>query len=193
MNDEDLGFLPATELAPMIRTKRISPVEVMSTIIKRIERLEPKINAMAAFGPELAMERARKAEEALMKGGTIGPLHGLPVTIKDLAWTVDFPTERGSHTAKGFQAKIDNPFVSRLREAGGIVIGKTTTSEFGWTGVSRSPLTGITSNPWKKGYNAGASSAGAGAAAAAGYGRCTRAATGRARSGCRRISAGCSG
>jgi len=169
MNEEDLGFLPATELAPMIRQKKISPVEVMATIIKRIERLEPKINAMAAFGPELAMQHARRAEEALMKGGNIGPLHGLPVTIKDLAWTIDFPTESGSHTAKGFQAKIDNPFVARLREAGGIVIGKTTTSEFGWTGVSRSPLTGITHNPWKKGYNAGASSAGAGAASAAGY------------------------
>ena len=169
MNDEDLGFMPATELAPMIRQKKISPVELMASLIRRIEMLEPKINAMAAFGPELAMERARKAEEALMKGAALGPLHGLPVTIKDLAWTVDFPTERGSHSAKGFQSKIDNPFVTRLRDAGAIVIGKTTVSEFGWTGVSRSPLTGITHNPWKQGYNAGASSAGAGAAAAAGY------------------------
>ena len=118
MNEEDLGFMPATELAPMIRQKKISPVEVMATIIKRIERLEPKINAMAAFGPELAMKHARAAEDALMKGGAIGPLHGLPVTIKDLAWTYDFPTESGSHSAKGFQSKIDNPFVGRLREAG---------------------------------------------------------------------------
>jgi tRNA-Thr(GGU) m(6)t(6)A37 methyltransferase TsaA len=169
MNDEDLGFLPATELAPMIRQKKISPVEVMASLIRRIEHLEPKINAMAAFGPELAMERARAAETALMKGAALGALHGLPVTIKDLAWTTDFPTESGSHINKGFQAKIDNPFVTRLRDAGAIVIGKTTTSEFGWTGVSRSPLTGITHNPWKQGYNAGASSAGAGAAAAAGY------------------------
>lgn len=169
MNDEDLGFLPATELAPMIRQKKISPVEVMAGLIRRIEALEPKINAMAAFGPELAMERARAAETALMRGGALGALHGLPVTIKDLAWTTDFPTESGSHINKGFQARIDNPFVTRLRDAGAIVIGKTTTSEFGWTGVSRSPLTGITHNPWKQGYNAGASSAGAGAAAAAGY------------------------
>ena len=169
MNEEDLGFLPATELAPMIRQKQISPVEVMASIIKRIERLEPKINAMAAFGPELAMQHARTAEAALMKGAALGPVHGLPVTIKDLAWTTDFPTEAGSHSQKGFQAKIDNPFVARLRAAGAIVIGKTTTSEFGWTGVSRSPLTGITHNPWKQGYNAGASSADAGAAAAAGY------------------------
>lgn len=106
MNEEDLCFLPATELAPMIRQKKISPVEVMSTLIKRIEHLEPKINAMAAFNPELAMDRARKAEDALLKGAALGPLHGLPVTIKDLAWTTDFPTESGSHINKGFQSKI---------------------------------------------------------------------------------------
>lgn len=78
-------------------------------------------------------------------------MHGLPVTIKDLAWTTDFPTESGTHINKGFQAKIDNPFVTRLREAGGIVIGKTTTSEFGWTGVSRSPLDGHHAQPVEEG------------------------------------------
>jgi aspartyl-tRNA(Asn)/glutamyl-tRNA(Gln) amidotransferase subunit A len=170
MTDEELGFLPATELAPMIRQKQLSPVELVGAVLRRIERLEPRINAFAHLGAERAMDAARRAETALLRGGAIGPLHGIPVTIKDLAWTKDFPTDSGSKAAKGFHPPYDAPMVTRLRDAGGIVLGKTTTSEFGWTGVSRSPLTGITHNPWKHGYNAGASSAGAGAAAAAGYG-----------------------
>ena len=170
MTDEELCLLPATTLAPLIRDKRLSPVELMRAVVARIEALEPKLNAMAAFDPALAMERARQAEEAVMKGAALGPLHGIPVTIKDLHWTEDFTTEAGSHTMKGFRAPADTPSVARLRAAGAVVIGKTTTSELAWSGVSRSPLTGITSNPWKQGYNAGASSAGAGAAAAAGYG-----------------------
>ncbi|MCW3475643.1 amidase family protein [Limobrevibacterium gyesilva] len=170
MNDEDLGFLPATELAPMIRQKKISPVEVVSTILARIERLEPKVNAFAFLAGDQAMDAARKAEAALMSGGPIGPLHGVPVTIKDLAWTKDMPTQSGSRIMQGNRPPIDTPVVTRLQDAGGVVLGKTTTSEFGWTGVSRCPLTGITHNPWKFGYNAGASSAGAGAASAAGYG-----------------------
>lgn len=169
MNEEDLCYLPATELAPMIKAKTISPVEVMTALLARMQKLEPKINAMAAIDPELSMEGARAAEKAVMGGGPLGALHGLPATIKDLTWTADYNTEAGSFLQQGFRAPIDAPFVTRLKQAGAVLAGKTTTSEFGWTGVSRSPLTGITSNPWKKGYNAGASSAGAGAAAAAGY------------------------
>ncbi len=170
MSPDDIAFAPATVLAPMIRAKTISPVEVMQAVLGRIERLEPRINAMATWDGDLAMDGARAAEAAVMGGGPLGPIHGLPVTIKDLVWTKDFNTEAGSHAQKGFRAPYDAPIVTRLKAAGGIVIGKTTTSEFGWSGVSRAPLTGITSNPWKQGYNAGASSAGAGAAAAAGYG-----------------------
>ena len=170
MNDTELGYLPATTLAPMIRRKEISPVEATAAILRRIERLEPKLNAMAHLDAERAMSKARDAEAALMRDGPVGRLHGLTVTIKDLAWTKDFPTESGSHINQGFRPPYDTPIVTRLQDAGAIVLGKTTTSEFGWTGVSRSPLTGITHNPWKHGYNAGASSAGAGAAAAAGYG-----------------------
>ena len=170
MTDDDLGFLPATTLAPMIRARKISPVEVIGAVLRRIERLDPRIYAFASLDADRAMGLARKAEAALMGSGPIGPLHGLPVTIKDLTWTRDFPTHSGSKAAQGFQAPFDAPVVTRLQAAGAIVLGKTTTSEFGWTGVSRSPLTGITHNPWKHGYNAGASSAGAGVAAAAGYG-----------------------
>ncbi len=170
MTNEDLGFAPATQLAEMIRTKRISPVEVMRGLLERIEALEPNVNAFVFLASDQAMDAARSAEAALMKSGPIGPLHGIPVTVKDLCNTKDMPTQMGSLIFKGHQPSEDTPIVPRLREKGAIILGKTTTSEFGWTGVSHSPLTGITHNPWKHGYNAGASSAGAGAAAAAGFG-----------------------
>jgi aspartyl-tRNA(Asn)/glutamyl-tRNA(Gln) amidotransferase subunit A len=170
MNDADIGYLPATELAAMIRRRAISPVEVMEAILRRIAALEPRINAFVHLAADRAMDAARAAEAALMGAGPIGRLHGVPFTLKDLLWTKDMPTQFGSLATRGNQPPIDSPLVGRLQAEGGIALGKTTTSEFGWTGVSRSPLTGITHNPWKHGYNAGASSAGAGAAAAAGYG-----------------------
>ena len=170
MTSEELGFLPATQLAELIRTKQLSPVEYMRTLLARIETLEPRINAFAHLAAGQAMDAARAAEARLMSGERIGRLHGVPVTIKDLAYTKDMPMQSGSRIMQGNQPTEDAPMIPRLRAEGAIVLGKTTTSEYGWTGVSRSPLTGITHNPWKHGYNAGASSAGAGAAAAAGYG-----------------------
>ena len=170
MSDAEIGYMPAAAMAAAVRTKKLSPVEIVTALAQRIERLEPKINAFVATDFDRAMTKAREAEAAVMAGRATGPLHGVPVTIKDLAWTKDFPTQFGSQIMKGNRVAADTPFVTRLEAAGAIVLGKTTTPEFGWTGVSRSPLTGITSNPWKQGYNAGASSAGAGAATAAGYG-----------------------
>jgi aspartyl-tRNA(Asn)/glutamyl-tRNA(Gln) amidotransferase subunit A len=170
MDSETIGFMPAVELAELIRTKKVSPVEYMRALLDRIAALEPKVNAFAYLAADQAMDAAKRAEAQLMSGGRIGRLHGIPVTIKDLLFTKDMPTQRGSKIFAGDRPSEDTPIVPRLQDEGAIVIGKTTTSEFGWTGVSRSPLTGITSNPWKQGYNAGASSAGAGAAAAAGYG-----------------------
>ncbi len=170
MTDEDLGFMPATELGPMIRQKKISPVEVVSTLLARIERLEPKVNAFAHVAADRAMAQAKQAEAKLMSGGPLGPLHGLTFTIKDLFQAEGMPMQSGSLINKGVMGTYDSPAVERMYAAGGIALGKTTVSEFGWTGVSSCPLTGITHNPWKHGYNAGASSAGAGAASAAGYG-----------------------
>jgi aspartyl-tRNA(Asn)/glutamyl-tRNA(Gln) amidotransferase subunit A len=170
MDDETLAFTTATELAELIRTKQLSPVEVMDATLRRIEALDPKVNAFAHLGADRAMELAKQAETALMGRGPIGRLHGVPTTIKDLAITKDLPSQFGTLMLKDNQPTEDTPFVTRLQDEGAIVIGKTTTSEYGWKGVSESPLTGITHNPWKHGYNAGASSAGAGAAAAAGFG-----------------------
>ncbi len=170
MTQQDLGYTPATKLAELIRTKRLSPVEAMEAILGRIAAVNPRVNAFAHLAADRAMDQARAAEAALLGGGPIGPLHGVPVTIKDLAITKDMPTQFGTLMLKGNQPTEDTVMVTRLQAAGAIVIGKTTTSEYGWKGVSESPLTGITHNPWKHGYNAGASSAGAGAAAAAGFG-----------------------
>ncbi|MER8792388.1 amidase family protein [Mesorhizobium sp. M0983] len=170
MNCQTIGFMPAVELAQLIRTKKISPVEYMRALLARIAEVEPNINAFAYLAADRAMNDAKQAEAALMSGARIGRLHGVPATIKDDSITQDMPTQYGSKIYTGHQPTEDAPLTQRLREEGAIVIGKTTLPEIGWTGVSRSPLTGITSNPWQLGYNAGASSAGAGAAAAAGYG-----------------------
>src|ERR1700749_4408578 len=170
MDNETLAFTPAVQLAEMIRQKKLSPVELMTALLSRIKALNPRVNAFAYLAEDAAMNAAKRAEAALMKDERIGRLHGIPVTIKDLAITKDMPTQMGSQIFAGNQPNEDTPIVPRLRGEGAIVIGKTTTSEFGWSRGSQSPLTGITHNPWKYGYNAGASSAGAGAGAAAGYG-----------------------
>ncbi len=170
MDSETLCFTPASEIAEQIRTKRLSPVEYIRVVLSRIEKYEPRVNAFVCLAADRAVDAAKRAELALMHDQPIGRLHGVPVTIKDLAITKDFPTQHGSKIFAGHQPTEDTQLVTRLQAEGAIVLGKTTTSEFGWTGVSHSPLTGITHNPWKHGHNAGASSAGAGAAAAAGFG-----------------------
>ena len=170
MDDTDLCFMPATAMADAIRARQVSPSEVARAVLARIDRLEPRLNAFAHLAREEALQAAEAADAAIMKGRPLGPLHGIPVTIKDHEAVAGMPVEYGTHLRRGDVAKADGAMVARLRAAGAIILGKTTTPEFGWTGVSHSPLTGITHNPWKHGLNAGASSAGAGVGAAAGYG-----------------------
>ena len=169
MDDAAIGFMPARAMAAAIAAKILSPVEVAGAVLRRIERLNPRLNAFAHLDPEGAMAAARAAEAAVMRGDPLGPLHGVTVTVKDMMAVAGMPTARGSLTARVMPDE-DTPFVGRLRAAGATVLGKTTTSEFGWSGVSHSPATGLTHNPWGHGLNAGASSAGAGVAAAAGFG-----------------------
>ena len=159
MDNETLAFTPAVQLAEMVRQKKLSPVELMTALLARIDALNPRVNAFAYLAADAAMDAAKRAGAALMQGDRIGRLHGIPVTIKDLAITKDMPTQMGSHIFAGNRPTEDTPVVPRLKAEGAIILGKTTTSEFGWTGVSHSPLTGITHNPWKHGMNAGASSA----------------------------------
>ena len=132
---DDLCFMPANKAATLIRNKKLSPVELMSAVLTQVEALEPKVNAFAALAADEAMLEAKSAE-AVLKASDVrpGPLHGIPVTIKDLASVKGLPFERGSHIEAGNIGTVDTPFVSRLRSAGAIIIGKTTTSEFGWKG-----------------------------------------------------------
>jgi aspartyl-tRNA(Asn)/glutamyl-tRNA(Gln) amidotransferase subunit A len=167
---DDFAYTPATELVRLIRKKKVSPVEVMRQTIARAEQLNPRLNAICTPTFETAMQAATAAEGAVMQGAPLGILHGVPTSIKDLAFTRGVRTMGGSHINRERVTDIDHVHVERLRQAGAISIGKTAVSEFGWSGVSRSPLTGITHNPWKHGMNAGASSAGAGVCAAAGIG-----------------------
>ena len=169
MDDAQIGYLSAAELARAYRSDELSPVEVVDAIFRHIERNEPTLNAMARL-TEHSARGAAKAAEAALHNGTARPLEGIPVTIKDLQPTAGLQTDSGSFITQGTIPEADAPCVTRLREAGCIMLGKTTTPEFGWKGVSQSPLHGITHNPWRHGYNAGASSAGAGVGAAAGYG-----------------------
>src|SRR5262245_13385992 len=170
MTDTDLCYTSAVELAALIRAKKLSPVELTRAVLACIEALNPRLNAFCTPTPELALADARRAEEAVMRGAPLGPLHGLPYSIKDLAFTRGIRTMGGSHIFAARVPDVDAPFVARLRAAGGVMLGKTTTSEFGWKGTGDSPLTGSARNPWNPAMTTGGSSAGAGAAAAAGLG-----------------------
>jgi aspartyl-tRNA(Asn)/glutamyl-tRNA(Gln) amidotransferase subunit A len=170
MTDSTLHYLPATELVARIRDKSLSPVTLMEATIARAEALNPKLNAICTTTFEAAMGAARLAEAAVMRGGDLPPLHGIPTSIKDLALTRGVRTMAGSNVFADRIPEISHAHVDRMAAAGMISIGKTTTSEFGWSGVSNSPRTGITHNPWKHGMNAGASSAGAAVCAATGIG-----------------------
>ena len=170
MNATDLCFTPATELVTMIRAKQLSPVELTRAALERIERVNPTLNAFCTLTADTALARARDAEAAVMRGGPLGPLHGVPYSIKDLAFTRGVRTMSGSHIFATRVPDVDAPFVRRLAGAGGVMLGKTTSPEFGWKALGDSPLTGITRNPWNTAMTTGGSSAGAAAAAAAGLG-----------------------
>ena len=170
MTQQDLSFTPATDLVRMIRTKEISPVEVIQATIARAEALNPRLNAICTPTYETAMAQARAAEAAVMSGEALPILHGVPTTIKDLNLTKGVRSMGGSNLFRDRVPDIDHVHVERLRAAGTISIGKTTAPELGWKGNGDSPVTGITHNPWKHGYNAGGSSAGAAVCTAAGIG-----------------------
>jgi len=170
MSSVDLCFTPATELARLIRERQLSPVELTRAVLERVERFNPLVNAFCTVTAEAALAAAREAEQAVVKGQARGPLHGVPFSIKDLHFTRGVRTMSGSFIFERRVPDVDPPVVRRLRQAGGVMLGKTTTPEFGWKGLGDSPLTGITRNPWNTEMTTGGSSAGAGAATAAGFG-----------------------
>jgi Asp-tRNA(Asn)/Glu-tRNA(Gln) amidotransferase A subunit family amidase len=161
--EEEICYRSAVDLARMIRLKTMSPVEVVSAFIRRIEELNPLVNAFCTMTFESAMDQARQAERSVMKGDPLGPLHGVPFSVKDLIYTKGVRTMRGSRIYEHFVPEEDAPPVERLKAAGAILMGKTTTPEFGFKGTTDALLTGITRNPWNLQTTPGGSSGGAAA------------------------------
>ena len=168
---EDPALLPATTLLKLYREGELSPVEATKAALERIERHNPALNAFNLVDPEGALAEARKSEERWQIQAPRGRLDGVPTSIKDLILTAGWPTLRGSKAVDPNQSwDEDAPAVARLKEHGAVLLGKTTTPEFGWKGVTDSPLTGITRNPWDSNRTPGGSSGGAAAAVASGMG-----------------------
>jgi aspartyl-tRNA(Asn)/glutamyl-tRNA(Gln) amidotransferase subunit A len=161
----DSSQLNAADLVRLYRRQEISPLEVVRDVLARIARFEPQVNAFVLVDADGALAAARASEERWAKREPMGPVDGLPVTIKDIVDVKGKPTRKGSHTTPSTPAGHDAPAVARLKEQGAIIIGKTTTPEFGWIGACHSPLTGITRNPWNLARTTGGSSGGAAAAA----------------------------
>lgn len=169
--DEDLALLPAVELLRRYAARNLSPLAATEAALRRIEGHNERLNAFLLVDAEGALKAARAAELRWAEGRPAGRLDGVPVSIKDLAAAVGWPTRRGSLITKAEPlADSDAPSVARLREAGAILLGKTTTPEFGWKGVTDSPLSGVTRNPWDPLRTPGGSSGGAAVAVATGMG-----------------------
>ncbi|WP_420393938.1 amidase [Acuticoccus sp.] len=161
-----LPELSAVELRRLIGAREVSPVELLEACIERIEALNPAVNAIAAKGYRRAREEARAAEAAVLAGDPLGPLHGLPLGIKDLEATEGLLTTHGSPIHKGNVPAADSAMVALVRRAGGIVTAKTNVPEFGAGANSRNPVWGATGNPFDPSLNAGGSSGGSAAALA---------------------------
>ena len=171
----DLTQCTAHELLALYRSGQASPVDTTQAVLSRIARLNPQLNAFCLVDAEAALSAARASESRWQahrsSGAPVGELDGVPTTIKDLILTRGWPTLRGSRTIDPNQAwDVDAPATARLREAGAVLLGKTTTPEFGCKGETNSPATGITRNPWSLAHTPGGSSGGAASAVAAGLG-----------------------
>ena len=168
---EDVAFLSASELLRLYRAGQLSPVEATRATLERIERHGDAVNAFCLLDAEQALASAADAEARWRRGEPRGLLDGVPTTIKDLVLTRGWPTLRGSFAVEREQDWSDDaPATARLREHGAVLLGKTTTPEFGWKGVTDSALTGVTRNPWDTARTPGGSSGGAAAACALGMG-----------------------
>lgn len=166
--DTELPFASVVQIAQMIREKKVSSVEVVDLMYTRIDEVNPQINAVVLACKERALFEAKQADEMLAKNKVMGPLHGVPMTIKDSLDTAGVVSTGGTMGRKDFIPSKDATVVSRLRANGAILLGKTNTPEFTLSGTTANLIYGITSNPYKEGYTPGGSSGGAGAIVAAG-------------------------
>jgi aspartyl-tRNA(Asn)/glutamyl-tRNA(Gln) amidotransferase subunit A len=167
---DDIAYKTAAELTALYARRALSPVEAAEALLARLEALQPKLNAFCLVDRDGALAAAGASERRWRNGKPLSPVDGVPATIKDLMLMRGFPTRRGSHLTENVPDTEDSPAVARLKEAGAVILGKTTTPEFGWIAVGDSPLTGFTRNPWNLERTPGGSSAGAAAACAAGIG-----------------------
>ena len=188
--NEDLCFLSAVELCARIGRKDVSPVEIIESVLARAERLQSELNCFITLCADEAMRAAREAEQKLMRGEPVGLLHGVPLTVKDIVNTKGVRTTFGAVPYKNNVPDHDAVAVARLREAGAILIGKTTTPEFGSKCLTDSPLFGRTRNAWDSARSSGGSSGGAAVAVASGIAPLAVATDG---GGSTRIPAACNG
>ena len=166
-----LADMSATDLLPLYRRKDVSPVEVVKAVLDRIDARNDLYLPFCHLDPAAALADAAASEARWLCASPLGLVDGIPTTVKDLLLTKGWPTLRGSRTVDPGQAWTeDAPAVARLREHGAVIIGKTTTPEWGWKGVCDSPLEGVTRNPWNPEMTPGGSSGGAAVAAALGMG-----------------------
>lgn len=168
MSDADLAFTPGHRLAELIARRELSPVELAELYLRRIEEHNPTLNAYLTVAGDEALASAQAAEKAVAKGKKLGPLHGVPVAIKDLEPTSGIRTTFGSLIYKDHLPDSDSGVVERIRQAGAIILGKTNTPEFGVSGTTENRLGDACRNPWDTSRTTGGSSGGAGAALAAG-------------------------
>ena len=166
--DANLAFTSAVEMRRLIGSKGVSVPELVEFFYQRIEQLDPRLNAYLALCPDQAIDQARAAQEAVQRGDSLGPLHGIPVSIKDLEMTKGIPTTVGSAVFKDRTPEADSVVVERIRQAGAIILGKTNTPEFGLSGTTETKVGGPGRNPWNPERTSGGSSGGAAAALASG-------------------------
>jgi amidase len=170
VSDRDPCFLSAAELVRAYRRRRLSPLEVTQAVLRRVDALNGRLTAFATVARDAALREARRATAALGRGAALGPLHGVPVSIKDLTPTRGLRTTFGSPLFADHVPAADAVVVERLRAAGAIVVGKTNCSEFGAGANTFNPVFGATRNPWAPALTAGGSSGGAAVALATGMG-----------------------
>src|ERR1700737_5399505 len=174
MTDTDLAFATIEEVARLFRKRNLSPVDLTKILLARIDQLNPKLNAYITVTSELALTQAKKAEAELFAplGRTghcdRGPLHGIPISLKDNIYTKGIRTTAGSKVLQAFIPQHDAPVVVMLKEAGAVLLGKTNMHEFAYGVTSNNPHYGPVRNPWDPARIPGGSSGGSAAAVAAG-------------------------
>lgn len=164
----DLCFLSASEMARLVRNKEVSPVELAQAHLARIEQVNPQLNAYVQVDSAGAMEQARAAETAVLRGDAVGPLHGVPVSVKSCISVKGLRCEAGTLQRKGYVAVSDAVLVERMRAAGAVILGTTNTPELLMAWETDNLLYGRTNNPWSLEHSSGGSSGGEAAAIAAG-------------------------